>query len=134
MLGRRIAARQPPPTCLPKIRRALLDEWYHIPQDQIDNLILSMPRRSHMGYHWATTPASSPASTVHPRLTQQIQQAWNTTPQSDIRYLTEITMDIPFTLTMLGASYPKEDKGNKVLMDREPQEMFYFSLVVVTTS
>ncbi|GFY05393.1 transposable element Tcb1 transposase [Trichonephila clavipes] len=46
MLGRRIAARQPLPTCLPpELRRALLDEWYNIPQDQIDNLILSMPRR-----------------------------------------------------------------------------------------
>ncbi|GFX16167.1 transposable element Tcb1 transposase [Trichonephila clavipes] len=45
MLGRRIAARQPPPTCLPEFRRALLDEWCNIPQDQIDNLILSMPRR-----------------------------------------------------------------------------------------
>ncbi|GFY18765.1 transposable element Tcb1 transposase [Trichonephila clavipes] len=45
MLGRRIAARQPPFTCLPEIRRALLDEWCNIPQDQINNLILSMPRR-----------------------------------------------------------------------------------------
>ncbi|GFW86824.1 transposable element Tcb1 transposase [Trichonephila clavipes] len=45
MLGRRIAARQPPPTYLPEIRRPLLDEWCNIPQDQIDNLILSMPRR-----------------------------------------------------------------------------------------
>ncbi|GFX78170.1 transposable element Tc3 transposase [Trichonephila clavipes] len=45
MLGRRIAARQPPPTCLPELRRASLDEWCNIPQDQIDNLILSMPRR-----------------------------------------------------------------------------------------
>ncbi|GFX75462.1 transposable element Tcb1 transposase [Trichonephila clavipes] len=45
MLGRRIAAREPPPTCLPELRRALLDEWCNIPQDQIDNLILSMPRR-----------------------------------------------------------------------------------------
>ncbi|GFT32584.1 transposable element Tc3 transposase [Trichonephila clavipes] len=34
MLGRLIAARQPPTTCLPPL-----------PQDQIDNLILSMPRR-----------------------------------------------------------------------------------------
>ncbi|GFW55920.1 transposable element Tcb2 transposase [Trichonephila clavipes] len=42
MLGRRIAARQPPPTCLPELRRALLDEWCNIRQDQIDNLILSM--------------------------------------------------------------------------------------------
>ncbi|GFV35909.1 transposable element Tcb1 transposase [Trichonephila clavipes] len=46
MLGRRIAALQPPPTCLPELRRALLDEWCNIPQDQIDNLILNMPRRS----------------------------------------------------------------------------------------
>ncbi|GFT85722.1 transposase [Trichonephila clavipes] len=43
--GRRIAARQPPPTCLPEFRRTLLDEWCNIPQDQINNLILSMPRR-----------------------------------------------------------------------------------------
>ncbi|GFX37199.1 transposable element Tc3 transposase [Trichonephila clavipes] len=45
MLGRRIAARQPPPTCLPELRKALLDEWCNIPQDQIDHLILSVPRR-----------------------------------------------------------------------------------------
>ncbi|GBM80682.1 hypothetical protein AVEN_137209-1 [Araneus ventricosus] len=45
MLGRRIAARQLPPTCLPELRRAFLDEWCNIPQDQIDNLILRMPRR-----------------------------------------------------------------------------------------
>ncbi|GFW60740.1 transposable element Tc3 transposase [Trichonephila clavipes] len=37
MLGRRIAARQPPPTCLPELRRALLDEWCNSPRDQIDN-------------------------------------------------------------------------------------------------
>ncbi|GFT07388.1 protein ZBED8 [Trichonephila clavipes] len=45
MLSRRISARQPLTTCLPELRRALLDEWCNIPQDQIDNLILSMPRR-----------------------------------------------------------------------------------------
>ncbi|GFW35491.1 transposable element Tcb1 transposase [Trichonephila clavipes] len=44
MLGRRIVARHPPPTCLPEIWRALLDEWCNILQDQIDNLILSVPR------------------------------------------------------------------------------------------
>ncbi|GFV18772.1 transposable element Tcb1 transposase [Trichonephila clavipes] len=44
MLDRLIAARQPPPTCLPEFRRALLDQWCNILQDQIDNLILSMPR------------------------------------------------------------------------------------------
>ncbi|GFV35777.1 transposable element Tcb2 transposase [Trichonephila clavipes] len=31
MLGRRIAARQPPPSCLPELRRALLDKWCNIP-------------------------------------------------------------------------------------------------------
>ncbi|GFU39025.1 transposable element Tcb1 transposase [Trichonephila clavipes] len=31
MLGRQIATRQPPPTCLPELRRALLDEWCNIP-------------------------------------------------------------------------------------------------------
>ncbi|GFV71937.1 transposable element Tc3 transposase [Trichonephila clavipes] len=45
MIGRRIAAHQHLPTCLPEVRRALLDEWCNIPQDQIDNLILSRPRR-----------------------------------------------------------------------------------------
>ncbi|GFV06722.1 transposable element Tcb1 transposase [Trichonephila clavipes] len=45
MLSPRIAVRQTPPTCLSELRRALLDEWCNIPQDQIDNLILSMPRR-----------------------------------------------------------------------------------------
>ncbi|GFV75802.1 transposable element Tc3 transposase [Trichonephila clavipes] len=43
MLGRRIAAHQTSPTCLPELQRALLDEWCNIPQYQIDNLILSMP-------------------------------------------------------------------------------------------
>ncbi|GBO09894.1 hypothetical protein AVEN_30480-1 [Araneus ventricosus] len=33
-----------PPTCL-RNRRALLDDWCNIPKNQIDNLILSMPRR-----------------------------------------------------------------------------------------
>ncbi|GFS73890.1 spectrin alpha chain, non-erythrocytic 1 [Trichonephila clavipes] len=45
MLGRLMAARQPTPTYLLELRRALLDEWCNIPQDQIDNLILSIPRR-----------------------------------------------------------------------------------------
>ncbi|GFT95607.1 transposable element Tcb1 transposase [Trichonephila clavipes] len=45
ILGRRIAARQPPPTCLPELRRELLDEWCNILQDQIDNFILRIPRR-----------------------------------------------------------------------------------------
>ncbi|GFX73735.1 transposable element Tcb1 transposase [Trichonephila clavipes] len=45
MLDQRIAARKPPPTCQPELRRALLDELCNIPQDQIDNLMLSMPRR-----------------------------------------------------------------------------------------
>ncbi|GFS92999.1 DDE_3 domain-containing protein [Trichonephila clavipes] len=40
-----IAPRQPPPTCLPELWTALLDEWCNIPHDQIDKLILSMPKR-----------------------------------------------------------------------------------------
>ncbi|GFX10113.1 transposable element Tcb2 transposase [Trichonephila clavipes] len=31
MLGQQIAARQPPPTCLPELRRALLYVWCNIP-------------------------------------------------------------------------------------------------------
>ncbi|GFW32669.1 DDE_3 domain-containing protein [Trichonephila clavipes] len=49
MLGRRIAARQTPLSFLPEFRRTLLDEWCNIPQDQIDNLILSMPRSCKAG-------------------------------------------------------------------------------------
>ncbi|GFV22724.1 uncharacterized protein TNCV_1489811 [Trichonephila clavipes] len=59
MLGRRIAAHQPPPTCLPEIRRTLLDDWCNIPQDQIDNLIFGMPRR-----YCKTQQTSSPTSKV----------------------------------------------------------------------
>ncbi|GFT85955.1 transposable element Tc3 transposase [Trichonephila clavipes] len=44
MFCRRIADRQPSATCLPDLRRAFLDEWCNSPQDEIDNLILSMPR------------------------------------------------------------------------------------------
>ncbi|GFW04216.1 DDE_3 domain-containing protein [Trichonephila clavipes] len=62
MLGRRIAARQPPPTCLPELRRVLLDEWCNIPQDQIDNLILSMPRRCHREILPASAPRHSGSS------------------------------------------------------------------------
>ncbi|GFX75774.1 transposable element Tcb1 transposase [Trichonephila clavipes] len=36
MLGRRLAARQSPSSCLPELRRALLDEWCNVPQYQID--------------------------------------------------------------------------------------------------
>ncbi|GFT99503.1 uncharacterized protein TNCV_3239491 [Trichonephila clavipes] len=31
-------------SCRPEFRRALIDEWCNILQDEIDNLILSMPR------------------------------------------------------------------------------------------
>ncbi|GFU73614.1 transposable element Tcb2 transposase [Trichonephila clavipes] len=43
MLGRRITVRHPH-TCLPELRMTILDERCNIPHDQIDNLILSMPR------------------------------------------------------------------------------------------
>ncbi|GFX56432.1 uncharacterized protein TNCV_73781 [Trichonephila clavipes] len=59
VLGRRIAVRQLLPTCLPELRNALLDEWCNIPQDQIDNLIFSMPRR------WMACIASSGRHTAH---------------------------------------------------------------------
>ncbi|GFV81052.1 uncharacterized protein TNCV_2270361 [Trichonephila clavipes] len=36
---------QPVNPYIPELRRALLDEWCNIPQDQIDNLILSMRKR-----------------------------------------------------------------------------------------
>ncbi|GFV97816.1 transposable element Tc3 transposase [Trichonephila clavipes] len=38
MLCRRIASRQPSPTCLPELQRALLDEWCNIPQDDTQHL------------------------------------------------------------------------------------------------
>ncbi|GFS72340.1 transposable element Tcb1 transposase [Trichonephila clavipes] len=63
MLGQRIAARQPPPTYLPELQRALLDEWCNIPQDQIDNLILRMPRRyvtTHEGDEMSRSSSTSP--------------------------------------------------------------------------
>ncbi|GFW69648.1 DDE_3 domain-containing protein [Trichonephila clavipes] len=59
MLGRRIAARQAPPTCLPELRRAVLDEWCNISRDQIDNLILSMPRGLLMSILFITAFRSS---------------------------------------------------------------------------
>ncbi|GFX01101.1 transposable element Tcb2 transposase [Trichonephila clavipes] len=63
MLGRRIAARQPPPTCIPELRRALLDEWCN--QDQIDYLILSMPRRYSANQYWVDEDSTT-AATVSP--------------------------------------------------------------------
>ncbi|GFX85876.1 uncharacterized protein TNCV_2472781 [Trichonephila clavipes] len=76
MLGRRIAARQPPSTCLPELQRALLDEWCSIPQDQIDNLILSMPRRSHVDNQGEGQPhidAQRDLIYMTPRLEPQVQ-------------------------------------------------------------
>ncbi|GFU39931.1 transposable element Tcb2 transposase [Trichonephila clavipes] len=59
MLDRRIVALQHSPTCPPELLRTLLDEWCNIPQDQIDNLILSMPR------HYKVCIASSGKHTPH---------------------------------------------------------------------
>ncbi len=36
MLDQRVAARQPPPTCVPELGRVLLAEWSNLPQDQHD--------------------------------------------------------------------------------------------------
>ena len=45
MLRQRVAARQPPLTRIEELRTAWLAEWCILSQDQLDNLILSMPRR-----------------------------------------------------------------------------------------
>ncbi len=45
MLGRCIRARQPPVQSLRDLETALREEWEAIPQEEIWNLILSMPRR-----------------------------------------------------------------------------------------
>lgn len=45
MLGRQFAASHPPPTSFPKLRKALIEEWDGLAQMQLDNLVLSMPRR-----------------------------------------------------------------------------------------
>ncbi|GFX67180.1 transposable element Tcb2 transposase [Trichonephila clavipes] len=44
-LRRRIAGRQSPPQNLQELERALLEEWYRIPQLVINSLIDSMPQR-----------------------------------------------------------------------------------------
>ncbi|GFU54687.1 transposable element Tcb2 transposase [Trichonephila clavipes] len=44
-LGRRLAARTLPPVTIRELRLALQDEWTAMPQQLIDNLILSMGRR-----------------------------------------------------------------------------------------
>ncbi|GFU79473.1 DDE_3 domain-containing protein [Trichonephila clavipes] len=89
MLGRRIAARQPPPTCLPELRRALLDEWCNIPQDQTDNLILSMPRRcypdkSRSWISWLVTKCDCFKNTIflvnEARLSDRQELIWTNIP------------------------------------------------------
>lgn len=37
--------RQPLPQTVPEIREAVVQEWDRLPQEMLDNLILSMPRR-----------------------------------------------------------------------------------------
>ncbi|GFY19739.1 transposable element Tc3 transposase [Trichonephila clavipes] len=44
-LGRRFAARSLPPVTIRELRLALQDEWAAMPQQLIDNLIISMGRR-----------------------------------------------------------------------------------------
>ncbi|GFY21732.1 DDE_3 domain-containing protein [Trichonephila clavipes] len=54
MLGRRIATRQPPPTCLPEHRWALLDEWcsrYKCPKCG-KNMVLRERKETIDGYEW----------------------------------------------------------------------------------
>lgn len=44
-LGRRVAARQPPPRTIPDLRNALHEEWGQLPVELLNHLIESMPRR-----------------------------------------------------------------------------------------
>ena len=44
-LGRRVAARQPPPRTLPDLRNALRVEWELLPAEFFNHLVESMPRR-----------------------------------------------------------------------------------------
>lgn len=44
-LGRQIKLRNPAPANVRELKSALLDEWNHMPQSFIDDLIKSMPRR-----------------------------------------------------------------------------------------
>ncbi|GFY12483.1 transposable element Tc3 transposase [Trichonephila clavipes] len=75
MLGRRIAAHQPPPTCLPELRRALLDEWCKILQDQIHNLIFSIYRRSFVAYPHRPMTLHSPTENSLAVLNHKILEA-----------------------------------------------------------
>ncbi|GFT10568.1 transposable element Tc1 transposase [Trichonephila clavipes] len=74
-LGRRTAARQPPPTCLLELRRALLEEWCNIALDQIDNLILSMPSRSDTVGYGATQQTSHSCALLTKRH-RQLRLRW----------------------------------------------------------
>ncbi|GFU93232.1 uncharacterized protein TNCV_4217581 [Trichonephila clavipes] len=58
-----------PPTSLPELRRAFRDEWCNIPQDQIDNLILSMPGRCVLLLHDNARPHTS-------RITQELIESF----------------------------------------------------------
>lgn len=44
-LKRSVWNRQPPPQTVAEIRAAAIEEWDRLPQEMLDNLILSMPRR-----------------------------------------------------------------------------------------
>ena len=45
LLKRRVKSRMPPPNNLNELGNALLEEWERLPQEIIDNIICSMPRR-----------------------------------------------------------------------------------------
>ncbi|GFS71307.1 transposable element Tcb2 transposase [Trichonephila clavipes] len=103
MLGRRIAARQPPPTCLPELRRALLDEWCNIPQDQIDNLILSMPRRCESSTPFHEEDTTMPYSGFEPEPIQlqaeepEFNADDDTTPWEDLKLIINLHYSTVFS-------------------------------------
>ena len=45
LLKRSVKSRMPPPNNLSEMRNVLLEEWQRLPQETIDNIINSMPRR-----------------------------------------------------------------------------------------
>ncbi|GBN36405.1 hypothetical protein AVEN_189187-1 [Araneus ventricosus] len=69
MLGRRIVCRSVPPGTLHELQQALLHEWALLPQQAINDIIASMPRRcqaciSARGYHiryWLVVPIAHSA-------------------------------------------------------------------------
>ncbi|GFX12189.1 HTH_Tnp_Tc3_2 domain-containing protein [Trichonephila clavipes] len=113
MLGRRIAAHQLPPTCLSELRRALLDEWCNIPHDQIDNLILSMPRRSRqMSRDSQVVMVPNLSSLLFPSNSSPEATSNPVKREADSR-LTAWAQNLPVDVKLLGAGTPEGTHARK---------------------